>query len=63
MSGRFDIKTDRVVDTAQSRIFQFQYASFPFIVIGKLFLPKILRVAAYFNYLLLAVLFRKYHAF
>ena len=37
MAGRFDVKTDRRVDKANSKIFHFIFASFPFIEVRKFF--------------------------
>ena len=63
MSWRFDIKTDRNVDKANSKIFRFNFASFPAIVTDTLLSTRILY--AYFTdkEIVFIFLFRTYLVF
>ena len=63
---RFDVKAARNIDKPNSKIFQLNFASLPFIVAGKLFCTRILfvrQLVLQLKELLFSLLLRRYHVF
>ena len=63
---RFDVKAARNIDKANSKIFQFNFESLPFIVAGTLFCTRILfvrQLVLQLKELFFSLLFMRYHVF